>query len=66
MSKIYPQLQLTLKYFTKFSLKVVQPRKIKPQAKRHNFAFKNSNIVIKGIIQKRKDYFLQKNFETQK
>ena len=39
-------------------IKVVQPRKIRPQEKIHNFAFKNSNIVIEGIIQKRKDYFL--------
>ena len=27
-----------------------------PQAKIHNFAFKNSNIIIEGIIRKRKDY----------
>ena len=37
--------------------KVIQPQKIKPQAKIHSFAFKNSNIVIEGIIQKRKDNF---------
>ena len=37
---------------------VVQPRKISPQAKIYNCAFKNINIVIEGIIQKRKDYFL--------
>ena len=38
--------------------KVVQPRKIRVQAKIHDLAFKNSNIVIEGIIQIRKDYFL--------
>ena len=37
---------------------IVQPRKIRPQAKTHNFAFKNCNIAIEGIIQERKDYFL--------
>ena len=39
-------------------LKVAQPRKIRPQAKIHNFAFKKINFVIEGIIQKRKNYFL--------
>ena len=43
---------------TEGSIKVVQPRKIRSQAKIHNFSFKNSNIVIEGIIQKRKYYFL--------
>ena len=38
-------------------IEVVRSRKIRPQAKIHNFAFKYSNIVIEGIIQKRKDYF---------
>ena len=33
-----------------FAFKVVQPRKIGPQAKIDNFAFKNSNIIIEGII----------------
>ena len=32
---------------------VVQSRKIRPQAKIHNFPFKNSNIGIEGIIRKR-------------
>ena len=41
-------------------------RKIRPQAKIDNFAFKNSNIIIEGLIWKRKDYFLWKKFETQK
>ena len=39
--------------------------KIRPQAKIDNFAFKNSNIIIEGLIWKRKDYFLWKKFETQ-
>ena len=34
------------------TVKVVQPRKIRLQSKIHNFAFKNSNIFIEGIIQK--------------
>ena len=33
-----------------FRFKVVQPRKIRPQAKIHNFASKNNNIVIEEII----------------
>ena len=33
-----------------FSLKVVQARKFRPQAKIHNFASKNSNFIIKRII----------------
>ena len=32
--------------------------KIRPLAKIDNFAFKNSDIIIKGLIRKRKDYFL--------
>ena len=40
--------------------------KIRPQAKIDNFASKNSNIIIEGLIWKRKDYFSWKNFETQK
>ena len=40
--------------------------KIRPQAKIDNFAFKNSNIIIEGLIWKRKDYFSLKKFETQK
>ena len=40
--------------------------KIRPQAKIDNFAFKNSNIIIEGLIWKRKDYFSWKKFETQK
>ena len=47
---------ISRKVWEKF-FKVFQPRKIKSQTKIHNFAFKNSNIVIEGIIQKRKDYF---------
>ena len=31
--------------------------KIRPQAKIDNFAFKNSNIIIEGLILMRKDYF---------
>ena len=27
-------------------IKIIRSRKIKPQAKIHNFAFKNTNIVI--------------------
>ena len=40
--------------------------KIRAQAKIDNFAFKNSNIIIEGLIWKRKDYFLWKKIETQK
>ena len=40
--------------------------KIRPQTKIDNFAFKNSNIIIEGLIWKRKDYFSWKKFETQK
>ena len=40
--------------------------KIRPQAKIDNFSFKNSNIIIEGLIWKRKDYFSWKKFETQK
>ena len=43
-------------YFPRF--KVVEPRKIRPRAKIHNFAFKNSNVSIEEIIQKRKNYFM--------
>ena len=32
----------------------------------HNFAFKNSNIIIEGLVWKRKDYFTWKKFKTQK
>ena len=32
--------------------------KIRTQAKIHHFAFKNSNIVIEGIIPRGKNYFL--------
>ena len=32
--------------------------KIRPEAKINNFTFKNRNIIIKGLILKRKDYFL--------
>ena len=31
-----------------------------------NFAFRNSNIIIKGLNWKKKDYFSWKKFETQK
>ena len=37
--------------------------KIRPQEKIDNFAFKNSNIIIEGLIWKRKDYFSWKKFE---
>ena len=40
--------------------------KIRPQAKIDNFAFNSSNIIIEGLIQKRKDYFSLKKFEMQK
>ena len=40
--------------------------KIRPQAKIDNFSFENSNIIIEGLIWKRKDYFSIKKFETQK
>ena len=40
--------------------------KIRPQAKIDNFVFKDSNIIIDGLIWKRKDYFSWKKFETQK
>ena len=40
--------------------------KIRPQAKIDNFAFKNSNIIIEGLVWKRKDDFSWKKFETQK
>ena len=36
--------------------------KIRPQEKIDNFAFKNSNIIIEGLISKRKDYFSWKKF----
>ena len=29
--------------------------KIRPQAKIYNFAFKNSDIIIEGLVWKRKD-----------
>ena len=37
---------ISIKFIYLFRIEVVQPRKIRPQAKIHNFAFKNSNIVI--------------------
>ena len=46
--------------------KVVRSRKLEPQAKIDNFDFKNSNIIIEGLIWKRKDYFSWKRFDTQK
>ena len=39
--------------------------KVRPQAKIDHFAFKNSNIIIEGLIWKRKDYFPWKIFEMQ-
>ena len=48
----------SIKNFKPSKVKVDQPQKIRSQAKIHNLAFKNSNIVIEGIIQKRKDHFL--------
>ena len=80
-SKLFTLIQTTSTLFRIFNLscfphirtrsyighfKVVQPWKIRPQAKIHNFAFKNSNIIFKGIILKKKDYFSWKQFETQK
>ena len=46
--------------------KVAQPQKIRPQGKIHNFSFKNSNIVIEGIIQKTKVIIYKKNLEHRK
>ena len=46
------------KIFYSVIFKVIQPQNIRPQEKIYNFAFKNSNIVIGEIIQKRRDYFL--------
>ena len=37
--------------------------KIRPQAEIDNFAFKNSNIIIEGLIWKRNEYFSWKKFE---
>ena len=39
------------------SLKVVRQQKNEISGKIHPFDFKNSNIIIEGIIQKRKDFF---------
>ena len=38
--------------------------KIRTQVKIYNFAIKKSNIIIKGIILKKRDYFPSKKFET--
>ena len=40
--------------------------KIRPQAKIDNFAFKNSNIIIEGLIGKRKDFFPWEKFDMLK
>ena len=40
--------------------------KIRRQEKIDNFAFKNNNIIIEGLIWKRKDYSSRKKFETWK
>ena len=37
----------------------VQPRKLDLRQKIDNFAFKNSNIIIEGLIWKRKESFFQ-------
>ena len=50
-------------YFMNIFNKLV---KIRLQAKISNFTFKNSNIIIGGIISKREDYFPRKTFEKQK
>ena len=39
---------------------------MRPQVKIDNFAFKNSNIIIEGLIWKKKDYFQWEKFEMQK
>ena len=39
--------------------------KMRPEAKIDNFSFMNSNIIIEGIIWKKRD-FLKKKFETEK
>ena len=39
---------------------------MKPQAKIDNFAFKNSNIILEGLIWKRKDYFTGNNLKYKK
>ena len=38
---------------------------IRPQAKIDNFTFKNSNIIIEGLIWKREDDLSGKEFEMQ-
>ena len=40
--------------------------KIRPQAKIDNFSFEISNIIIEGVILKRKDYLPWKKFQMQK
>ena len=40
--------------------------KIRPQAKIDNYAFKNSRIIIEGLIWERKDYFHEKNLKKKK
>ena len=40
--------------------------KIRPQAEIDNFSFTNSNIIIEGVIKKKKRLFSIKKFETEK
>ena len=40
--------------------------KSRPRAKMDNFVFKNSNIIIEGLILKTKDYFPWKKFKSRK
>ena len=49
-----------------YTLSCFSSRKIRPQSKIDNFAFKNNNIIIEGLFWKRKDYFTGKKVETQK
>ena len=44
----------------------LRKKKIRPQAKIDNFAFKNSNIIIEGLFWKRKYYFPWKKLEIHK
>ena len=58
--------QILKSYPILINYKSLSITKIRPQAKIDNFAFKNSNIIIEGLIWKRKDYFSWKKFKTQK
>ena len=51
-------------FFGTTTLKYNSSAKIRPQVKIHDFAIKNSNIVIEGIIWKKRDYLPRNIFET--